>query len=101
MLARIAPFTGYLSKIALETTARPVKQNPAVTTIASVSNVKVRVMQKTRCGRWPRHLHRPLAQAQKACTREPVLHNALRLRDHARVARGPRVRGRAAGCQPW
>ena len=35
---------------------------------------------RTRGGCRPCHLHRPLAQAQKACTREPVLHNAHSLR---------------------
>jgi hypothetical protein len=29
-----------------------------------------------RCGCWPYIPHRPLAQAQQACTREPVSHNA-------------------------
>ncbi|MGH3188174.1 MAG: 3-phosphoshikimate 1-carboxyvinyltransferase [Streptosporangiaceae bacterium] len=37
---------------------------------------KGRVMQRTHCGCCPCCLHRSLAQAQKACTREPVLHNA-------------------------
>ena len=31
---------------------------------------------RTRGGCWPCHLHRPLAQAQKACTREPVVKGA-------------------------
>jgi 3-phosphoshikimate 1-carboxyvinyltransferase len=37
---------------------------------------KGRVMQRTRYGRCPCYLHRSLVQAQKACTREPVLHDA-------------------------
>jgi tRNA threonylcarbamoyladenosine biosynthesis protein TsaE len=34
---------------------------------SAVSSVNVRVMQRTRCGCCPCRLHRPLAQAQKAC----------------------------------